>query len=91
MLDLKLSMLIFAIGLFATMLSVVAHDVYSAIRLRWLVEQPDRHHHGASVKPLRHAAAFLIFGGTGRARPFSQKRRPQPLWVARFASREERS
>jgi len=90
MLAFKLLMLIFGAGFLATVLSIVAHDVYAATHLRWLVDQPGVLRCNSRVEPIRHAAAITIFGGARRARPASREHRPQPLWVARLASQQER-
>ncbi|HXY00665.1 MAG TPA: hypothetical protein VEI54_07070 [Candidatus Limnocylindrales bacterium] len=90
MLAFKLAMLIFAAAIFATALAVVAHDVYVAARLRRLLGRPILARCTSRAKPARHAKAITIFGGARRARPASLGHRPQPLWVARFASQVER-
>jgi len=90
MLACKLPMLIFAAGLFAAALSIVAHDVYAAIRLCCLVEYPHPFRRNGRGEPTRHAMTLMIFGGTAGARSVSRDRRPQPLWVARLASQKER-
>lgn len=81
MLALKFLLLILGVCLFGSAAVIVSYDVYIATRLRLLLEQSR-----ASCK----AAMNTNFGQTARARAALPDRRPQPLWVARFASRKAR-
>lgn len=81
MLALKLLFLILGVAFFGSAALIVAYDVYVATRLRLLLQQC-----GTRGKPIINAN----FGQAARARAAFPDRRPQPLSVARFASRTEK-
>jgi hypothetical protein len=92
MFALKFLLMIFGVVLFGSAAGVVAYDVYAAARLRSLLEQsggPIRH----SRRPARpwRTTVTTGFGKVVKARATFRERRPKPLWVARFASLEEKT
>lgn len=77
MLALKYLLLILGVGLFSSSGILVAHDIYIAARLRWLLNTRGRNARNWKFRR----------GGTSKAA--TQERRPIPLRVARIASLEE--
>jgi len=77
MLALKYFLMILGVGLFSSSGILVAHDIYIATRLRWLLN---------TSGTIARNGEFRR-GGTSKAAP--QERRPIPPRVARTASLEE--
>lgn len=78
MLALKYLLLILGRGFFSSSAILVAHDIYIAAMLRWLLD----------TKGTNARKGDFRRSGTSKAAP--QERRPIPLRVARTASLEER-
>ena len=84
---LELSAAIFLTSLFALLGAVVVYDVYSATRLRWLLNPSGAPRVFRPTKQLREKKRF---GAVSRAKGTAPERRPKTLWVARFASLEQK-
>jgi hypothetical protein len=74
------------IGLFALAAAIVAYDIYSATRLRWLLQPCGAPGKFRSPRPERQITRF----GAARATAAAHERRPKALWVARLASLEHK-
>ncbi len=79
---------IFLIAAFLTLaVSIVAYDIYSAARLRWLLAPFGAPHRFRITK---RAKAISKFEATPGARGVAHERRPKTPWAARFASLEQK-
>jgi hypothetical protein len=74
-------------GLFALAAAIVAYDIYSATRLRWLLQPCGAPRKFRSPRPERQITRF---GVAARATAAAHERRPKALWVARLASLEHK-
>jgi len=74
-------------GLFAFVAAIVAYDIYSATRLRWLLQPSGTPRKFHSPRPERQIKRI---GVATRPRAVAHERRPKTLWVARLASLEQK-
>jgi hypothetical protein len=87
MVILEISAAILTAGIFALFAAIVACDIYSATRLRRLLDPT------GSPRKLRRAAPAQQtrrFGMAVALKAAARQRRPKTLWVARFASLEQK-
>jgi hypothetical protein len=87
MFTLEISAAFVTAGLFALFATIVACDIYSAIGLRRLLNR------AASPRKLHRAtptAQNTRFGIAVSPKAAARERRPKTLWVARFASLEQK-